>query len=241
MKPTTVSHLMTPAKHVVSVPPDAPFKTVAELLDRHRIGAVPVIDGDGRVLGVVSETDLLAREAVSAGGPDGFGHRLLAGRTERKAEAKAAGTIARELMTAPAVTIGPEATVPEAARRMSEQYVKQLVVTDSRGFLKGMVSRSDLLSVFVRPDAEIRQEVAEDIVRGVFWIDPATLRIIVDDGIVLLGGRVETRGLARLIGEVVGRADGVVAVVDNLEYDRDDARDRPPNAGPYELLDRRGP
>ena len=124
---------------------------------------------------------------------------------------------------------------------MAGQRVKRLIVTDPRGFLKGVISRSDLLSVFVRPDAEIQREVAEDIVLGVFWIDPATVRVVVDDGVVLLSGHVETRGLARLMGEVVARTDGVVSVVDDLECDRDDARDRPPNGGQYELLDRRGP
>ena len=112
MKHTTVSRLMAPAEHVVSVSADTPCQAVAELLDRHRVGAVPVLDGDGRVLGVVSETDLLPPPSESAGEPRGLGRRLRAGRAERKAEAKAAETPARELMTAPAVTIGPEATVP---------------------------------------------------------------------------------------------------------------------------------
>ncbi|MEY9908959.1 CBS domain-containing protein [Catenulispora sp. MAP12-49] len=240
MKHTAVSRLMTPADQVVTVLADAPFSAVAELLDRHHIGAVPVVHSDGRVLGVVSESDLVRKESACAVDPPGFGQRLLPGRARRKAEAEIAATTTRELMTSPALTIGPEAAVPAAARRMTEQHVRQLVVTDARGVLKGVVSRSDLLAAFVRADAEIRREVAEDIIRGVFWIDPATLRILVDDGVVLLGGRVETRGLARLIAEMVGRADGVAAVVDDLEYDRDGPRDRPPNAGQYELLDRPG-
>ncbi|MEY9928061.1 CBS domain-containing protein [Catenulispora sp. GP43] len=239
MNHTAVSRLMTPADQVVTVPADAPFTTVSELLERHHVGAVPVVNGGGRVLGVVSGSDLLRKESACAAEPHGFGRRLLAGRARRRAEAEIAATTTQELMTAPALTIGPEAAAPAAARRMAEQRVKQLVVTDARGVLKGVVSRSDLLAVFVRPDAEIRREVAEDIIRGVFWIDPADLNILVDDGVVLLGGRVETRGLARLIGEVVGRADGVAAVVDDLEYDRDGARDRPPGPGPYELLHHR--
>jgi CBS domain-containing protein len=240
MKHRSIDHLMTPTRHVVSVLADTPYKTVAELLDRHRIGAVPVIDGDRRVLGVVSETDLLVKESAAAESHVS-GQHLFAGPAERRAEAKAAGTTAGELMTAPAVTICPQATVAEAARRMSERHVKHLIVTDSEGRLEGIISRGDLLAVFVRPDAEILREISQDVVLGVFWIDPATLYITVDDGIVHLAGQVETLGLAWRIGEVVGRADGVVSVVNDLEYDRDDTKDRPPHSGPYGLFENRTP
>ncbi|MBR7826946.1 BON domain-containing protein [Actinospica sp. MGRD01-02] len=115
---------------------------------------------------------------------------------------------------------------------MLKQHVKRLVVTDPDGRLEGVVSRKDVLKVFARSDEEIRREVAEDVIRGMFWIDPAAVRVRVEDGVVHLHGRVPTRGQAGLISGVVARTDGVVAVAGELGFDYDETHGRAGGTGP---------
>jgi len=118
---------------------------------RRRVSAFPVIDATGRVIGVASEADLLLKEATPAV-PQGLARLAWRALTERS---KVAGETAAEVMTWPAVTIGPGAPVAEAAARMQSRRVKRLPVVDDNGKLFGIVSRADVLSVFERPDAEI--------------------------------------------------------------------------------------
>lgn len=235
MKHRKVSSVMTPADRVLSVRPDAGYKDIAEVLRGRRISAVPVVDEGLHVLGVVSEADLLVKESRLEGGP----HVLVPGRGERRERAKAAGDTARELMTSPAVTIGPDEDVVRAARVMDGRRVKRLVVTDADGVLAGVVSRRDILGVFTRSDEDIRREVEQDVILGMLWVDPDTVAVQVDDGVVHLHGRVETRSLAEIAGHVVRRTDGVVDVVNELEYERDDSGTKPASAGPYGIFQNR--
>jgi CBS domain-containing protein len=145
-----VRDVMTP--QVLTVDEQAPFKEIVALMDECRISALPVLDEKGRVVGIVSEADLLLKEEFPEGPAGG---RLLQGRRQREERAKAAGDTAVELMTAPAVTIGPDATVTEAARLLHRHGIKRLPVVDPAGPLLGIVSRADLLKVFLRADAEI--------------------------------------------------------------------------------------
>ena len=145
-----VKDLMTTP--VVTVAPEIPFKEIVACLAEHRVSAVPVVDDSRRVLGVVSEADLLLKEEFPEGPAGG---RLFQGRRHRMDRAKAAGDTAVELMTAPAITIGPDATVAEAARLQHRHQIKRLPVVDPAGPLLGIVSRADLLKVFLRADAEI--------------------------------------------------------------------------------------
>ncbi|MDX2968430.1 CBS domain-containing protein [Kribbella solani] len=150
-----VSDVMT--KDVVTVTEDTPFKTVAGLLAEHHISAMPVRDAYGRVTGVVSESDLLRKEA-----------KQRPGRLHRKARAKAAAVTAGQLMTSPAVTIEGGCTLDEAARLMAARGITRLVVMDGSE-LVGIVSRSDLLSVYVASDQEILARVHRDVVDRHLW------------------------------------------------------------------------
>jgi CBS domain-containing protein len=231
-----ISRVMTPVGQVVSVPVDAAYKDIAEVLEDHAVSAVPVTDADGRVVGVVSESDLLTKEARLEPAPGGA-HRLpFAQRADRREEDKAAATTAGELMTAPPLTIGAHQDVVEAARMMADKHVKRLIVTDAEGRLRGVVSRHDVLKVFTRTDEEIRREVSEDVLSGMFWIDPAVMDVQVENGIVRLRGRLPTWGQVELVCATVRRVDGVVAVANEIAYDHDDSRTSARAIGPLGIF-----
>ena len=207
----TVSDVMT--RTVVSVNAFAPFKEIVRRMQEYRVSAVPVVDEDHLVLGVVSEGDLILKEDADLEGEP----RVLDGVQRRLDRSKAAGRIAWELMTAPAITIGPAATLGEAARLMHRRAVKRLPVVDpdDRTIL-GIVSRTDLLKVFLRDDAEIAREVREDVIRRTLWIDPDTIRVVVRDGVVMMEGQVEHRSLRSFLEELVLSCEGVVGVDNRL-------------------------
>ena len=214
----TVSDVMT--RRVVSVNAFTPFKEIVRRMQEYRVSAVPVVDEDHIVLGLVSEGDLILKEDADLEG----GSRVLDGVQRRHDRSKAAGRIASELMTAPAITIGPDATLGEAARLMHHRAVKRLPVVDpAEGTILGIVSRADLLKVFLRDDAEIARELREDVIRRTLWIDPDTIRIAVRDGIVTMEGQAEHRDLSSIIERLVLESEGVVAVENRLTYLADDS------------------
>ena len=208
---STVVDVMT--THVVAVTEDASFKEMIARMRESRVSAFPVIDHDGRVIGVVSEADMLNKEADQADNPG-----LLAGLLRFHHHEKAAAVTADELMTRPPVTIGPDAPVVEAARLMRDRRVKRLPVVNGTGHLIGIVSRADVLSVFTRPDAEIRHEVTDKVMLGSFLVDPRRLDVTVWNGIVTLCGRPQTDRLGRDLVEAVRHVEGVVSVQDWLDY-----------------------
>jgi len=140
------------------------FQEIAARLRECRVSAFPVLDANGKVIGVVSEADLLVKEAV-LGEPGGV-PGLLAGLLHRAARTKAGAVTAADLMTSPAVTIGPDDTVEHAAKLMYDRKVKRLPVVDQGGRLVGIISRSDILAVFDRTDAEIREEIMTQVIAG---------------------------------------------------------------------------
>jgi CBS domain-containing protein len=212
-----VKDLMTTP--VVTVGPATPFKEIVARLAEHRVSAVPVVNDAGLVLGVVSEADLLLREES----PDPDADRPLLWTKRRRAEHdKAAATVARDLMTIAVVAITPEATVAQAARRMHSANVKRLPVVDRSGRLVGIISRSDLLKVFNRPDGAIRREIIEEVIVGAFMLDPDRFFIQVQEGMAVLEGRVERRSLLPLLVRAVRGVEGVVQVENRLSYDLDD-------------------
>ncbi len=227
MKHHRVEALMT--TDVVTVHTDTPFKQIVRILREHGISAAPVLGPDGVVVGVVSEADLLRKEADSTG-PADLPRSVRSRRSARRARRKAVAETAGDLMTAPAVVIGPEATLAQAARRMERHDVKRLPVVDEAGQLRGVISRCDLLSVFLRTDAHIRAEIRDDVLRHDLWIDPATIDVEVADGVVTLIGEVENKTLADLLAGMVRAVDGVVQVRDDgLTYAVDDTRLRVPH------------
>jgi len=212
-----VKDLMTP--QVVTIGPATPFKEIVARLANHRVSAVLVVDDDGLVLGVVSEADLLLKEEF----PDPDADIPLFWTKRRRLERdRAAATTARDLMSVAVVSIAPDATVAEAARRMHSAGVKRLPVLDEGGRLVGIVSRADLLKVFNRPDQAIRREIMDEVIVGEFMMDPNRFFIHVTDGVVVLQGRVERRSLLPSLVRAVHSVEGVVRVKNRLSFDIDD-------------------
>ena len=211
-----VKDLMTTP--VVTVGPETPFKEIVARLAEHRVSAVPVVDDSRRVLGVVSEADLLLKEEFPEPEQD---LPLWWTRWARLDRAKAAASVARDLMTVAVVAVSPDATVAEAARRMHTAKVKRLPVVDRSGWLLGIVSRSDLLKVFDRSDQDIRREIIEDVIVGEFMMAPSRFFLHVTDGVVVLQGRVERRSLLPYVVRAVQGVEGVVRVENRLSYDLD--------------------
>lgn len=203
---------------VVTVEQEAPFKTIVRLLEEHRISAVPVVDKHAVVVGVVSEADLLAKERYPHGGSD-LG--TIEGLRNRVALHKAEGVIAAELMSSPPVTVPPGSTIAEAARLAAAAGVKRLPVVDGQGRLVGIVTRSDLLKVFMRPDEEIRSEVAELVQPGI-WASPLAVEVAVANGVVTLRGQVQHRSYVAVLARIAEAVDGVVKVERELGWDVDD-------------------
>jgi CBS domain-containing protein len=208
---STVKDVMT--TQVVTVGTAATFKEMVVKMQQARVSALPVIDGEGRVIGVVSEADMLNKEADLDPGPGTLSGLLRF--TERE---KAAGVTAAELMTRPPVTIGPGAPLAEAARLMRDRRVKRLPVIDETGLLIGVISRADVLRIFARPDADIRRGAGEEVIAATFLADSPSVAVTVQDGIVTLTGRTDTGQLARELVTAVRQIDGVVAVRDQLGY-----------------------
>jgi len=198
---------------VVSVPENAEYKDIVSVVRELRVSAFPVLDAAGHLVGVVSEADLLLKEA----GQEALGGSLISS-GRRGEQAKAAGVTAAELMTTPAVTIGPEDSVVDAARLMHDRHVKRLPVVDQAGRLVGIVSRVDLLSVFDRPDSEIRAAVRKDIIARDFALDPDSFDVQVTSGIVTITGQVENQAVAQHLLGALRHAEGVVGVRSRLRF-----------------------
>ncbi|MFB6706746.1 CBS domain-containing protein [Streptomyces sp. NPDC056333] len=197
MRHRRVIDLMTPT--VVSVQRGTTFKEIARLLDEFDISAVPVVDENERPVGVVSEADLL-RDRSSTSGTN----------------------TAVDLMSHPAITAVPEWSVVRAARVMEKHKIKRLPVVDSERRLIGVLSRSDLLQLFLRRDHAIQEEILEDVLTHTLRLSPSSLTVEVTDGLVTLSGTVGRRSLVPVILRLCRSVDGVVDVIDRLHYERDD-------------------
>jgi CBS domain-containing protein len=198
----------------ISVRETASFKEIAATLRECRVSAFPVLDADGKVTGVVSEADLLVKEAV-LGEPGGIG-RFLADLVHHATQAKARGITAADLMTSPAVTISPDDTVEHAAWLMFTRKVKRLPVVNPDGRLAGIISRTDILVVFDRGDAEIRADIMSQVIAG--RSEPSWYSVIVEDGVVTLEGTPDTAHIGHDLVRRTRRVQGVVAVRDLLDY-----------------------
>ncbi|SDN08265.1 CBS domain-containing protein [Streptomyces wuyuanensis] len=197
MRHRRVADLMTP--DAVAVRPGTTFKEIARLLDEFGISAVPVVDVDGRPMGVVSEADLVRRQASGGGAPTAQG-----------------------LMTSPAVVARPEWSVVKAARVMDRNRIKRLPVTDDAGRVIGVLSRSDLIQLFLRRDRAIQEEILEDVLTRTLRLSPSALSVEVTDGRVTLSGTVPRRSLVPVTVRLCESVDGVVDVTDRLTFTWDD-------------------
>ncbi|MEU7226653.1 CBS domain-containing protein [Streptomyces chrestomyceticus] len=212
MQNRTVAEVMT--WEVVQARPDTPAQELARLLDVHRISGLPVVDGDDKVMGVVSRTDLPALPGDRSRSP--------AGRLPHPAPRRPPGTgtpggaTARDVMTTPAVTVHPEHRVADAARLMQRRHVDRLPVVDEEDRLIGITTRRDLLRVFLRPDEQILVEVAGEVLGRTLGVPPDAVRVSVRDGLVTLRGTLAHEDdIPAAIG-LTWRVDGVVGVVSRL-------------------------
>ncbi|MGW1159771.1 CBS domain-containing protein [Streptomyces sp. NPDC002519] len=207
--PHIVSDVMT--RNVVAVRRNAPFKEIVQTMGQWKVSALPVLEGDGRVVGVVSEADLLPKEEF-------HDHDLaLYEQRERLADiAKAGAATAEEGMSTPAITVHPDVTLAQAARIMAVRHVKRLPVVDDEDMLKGIVSRGDLLKVFLRPDDDIEEEVRRTVVSYLFPALSHTIHVNVHEGVVTLRGRVQDTALVSVAARLVRAVEGVVYVEPHL-------------------------
>ncbi|MFJ9642024.1 CBS domain-containing protein [Streptomyces sp. NPDC101206] len=196
----TVSDVMTHT--AVAIGREASYKEIVELMHEWQVSAVPVLEGEGRVVGVVSEADLLPKEEFRRSEP------VLPDQLEEAS--KAGGVLAEELMSSPAVTVRPDAPVAEAARIMAHRRLKRLPVVDEFGRLEGVVSRSDLLKVFLRPDEELAEEIRQEVLTAL--VPGLTLDFAVEEGVVTLRGPLRDRALVPLLARAVRAVEGVVDV-----------------------------
>jgi CBS domain-containing protein len=205
----TVGDVMT--TRVIAVKRSADYKEICSVLRQYRVSACPVISNEGKVVGVVSEADLLYKVA-DPNPPSG----LIRLRWRLGQESKVNAVSAGQLMTTPAISIQPDAPVAVAARVMQSRRVRRLPVVGPDGMLIGMVSRTDLLSVYERPDLDIRDEVIKDIIAGEFRLNPAEFEVAVASGVVTLAGPLGLLETALELLSRVRHAEGVVAVRDRL-------------------------
>ncbi|NEE00650.1 CBS domain-containing protein [Phytoactinopolyspora halotolerans] len=221
MRRLIVGDVMT--TDVITVTAATSFKEVARLLDENDISAMPVLDENGRIVGVVSEADLMLRHEYRD-------TRLRAGwltsSQARAVHTKVCGVAARELMSSPTVTIRQTSSVAEAARLMDVHRVKRLPVVDGDGRLVGIISRSDLVTVFLRADDEIRENVRREISQRVLLTETGTVYVDVADGVVVLRGELDRKSSVDIAEQLARHVDGVVDVVNQLGFDRDDSENR---------------
>ncbi|WP_340384019.1 CBS domain-containing protein [Streptomyces sp. SS7] len=203
--PHIVSDVMT--RTVAAVGRETAFKDIVRTMRDRKVSALPVVEGGGRVVGVVSEADLLPKEEFRDSDPD------RSTQLRRLADlAKAGAVTAQELMTSPALTVHADATLAQAAATMARARVKRLPVVDAAGVLQGVVSRADLLMVFLRPDEEIAEEVRREVVAYLFPLPGSSVRVAVRDGVVRLGGRVRDTSLVPVAARLIRAVEGVVDV-----------------------------
>ena len=211
----TVSDVMS--HDVSTIAPTATYKAAAlQLLDRH-VSALPVVDDSGRLIGVVSEADLLAKERHAQ--EPFLGGLRPSWRAERS---RAESTLVRDLMTSPAITIRPGASVSEAARSLARRGIRRLCVIDDAGALLGVVTRGDLLRPFARDDDALAEDIRRGVIYDVMCLDPRTFTVDVQEGVAHLAGRVDRRTDVEILDRLVRRVDGIVDAVLNLSWGVDD-------------------
>lgn len=212
----TVRTVMTAP--VATVGLDTPFKGLAAIMAERGVNALPVLDAQGRIAGIVSQSDLIRKEEYqhdpAARRPPPHDHRH---------HAQAAGLTARELMSSPAITIMSGASIVAAARAFDRGHVSHLVVTEADGALAGIVTPRDLLKVYLRTDDDIRSEILGEVITKYLGCDPDRAEVEVLDGIVTLRGEVERKSMVPLAARMTRSIDGVVDVVNQLAYAIDDS------------------
>jgi CBS domain-containing protein len=215
MREPTVASVMT--SPVITVAAETSFKDVVAILTGNGISAVPVVGPHGTLVGVVSEADVLPKQEFH-GGTDPVPHGVP---RRRVRWFRSLGLCAAELMTTPVITIEPGAPVTLAARRMAEKRVRRLFVVDDDE-LVGVVSRRDVLGLFLRPDSEIRADIVEQVLRRTLGVPPVTVRVEVRDGVATVDGEIERRSQIEVADRLIRAVPGVVSVRNKLRHRVDD-------------------
>lgn len=189
---------------VITVSSETGIRDAARLMFRNRVSGLPVTTPDGTLAGIITEADFLRLEV------------------ERQEGVTELGETVGDVMSPGVVTTGPDTEIYEAAKMMTFQDIKRLPVVDDDSRLLGIISRADIVSVFTRPDDVIEDEIREDLIRRVLFIDPDQLNVSVANGVVTFVGEVGTRNEARLLSELASRLDGVLHVESKLAWRYDD-------------------
>ena len=213
---------MTTRVHVAS--PLTPFKLLVRLIEENTVSAIPIVDQGGIPVGVVSEADLLFKERRHELESE---RDLLHMQRRRKERAKAEGLVASDVMTSPPITVRVATGITQAARLMQERNVRRLIVVDERGRIAGVVSRSDLLQVFLRTDEDLREEIVDKLIPAIMLSPEQSISVDVRYNVVTISGEVDRRSDAEILIRLSRDLDGVVEVVSQLTYKWDDTTPAP--------------
>jgi len=189
---------------VITVSSETGIRDAARLMFRNRVSGLPVTTPDGTLAGIITEADFLRLEV------------------ERQEGSTELGETVGDVMSPGVVTTSPDTEIYDAAKMMTFQDIKRLPVVDDDARLLGIISRADIVSVFTRPDDVIEDEIREDLIRRVLFIDPDQMNVTVANGVVTFVGEVGTRNEARLLSELASRLDGVLHVESQLVWRYDD-------------------
>jgi CBS domain-containing protein len=209
----TVTDVMS--REVVTAEPSTPFKDLVDLMLGEGVSALPIVDRQGTLVGLVSEGDLLCKEEHAdrpAAAPSHFARHQL-----RMHWRKATGLTAADVLTSPVLTATPDEPLPQVARRLAQSGVRRLCVVDG-GRLVGIVARRDVLRPFLRGDREIQRQIETDVLDRALHTNPGMVRATVEHGVVVLTGRLEYQGDALAAGQLAGTIPGVVAVRNRLDW-----------------------
>lgn len=220
MQPLLVRDVMT--DQVVTVRSFAKFRDITTAMLERDVGALPVVDVMGHVLGVVSRTDLVSKQSR----PGAWEKLTVRG---RKTRATARATTAARLMTGNPITVTPDTTLTRAAHLMQRHAITHLPVINEHRVVIGIVARGDLLGMFLRDDEAIREDVVRDVLIEGIDADPGTIEVKVEDGIVTVTGKVDYASTAGYALREIRTIPGVIDVVDELKWRTDDTR---PHAAP---------
>jgi CBS domain-containing protein len=187
----------------------------------HGISAIPVVDTAGVTVGIVSEADLMLKTEAEAGAGGGWS------RGSRERESKAHAQTAGGLMSSPAISVEPGSALAAAARLMRKGGVKRLPVVDDRR-LVGIVTRADVLKAYLRSDVDIHADIVEGVIKGSMWLDPETIEVEVDDGVVRMHGSVDRRSEVEILSHLTLGVEGVIGVESSVTYRFDDRHVKPP-------------
>jgi CBS domain-containing protein len=189
---------------VIAVSRETGLRDAARLMFRNRVSGLPIVDDAGALVGIITEADFLKLEV------------------ERQEGTRDQGDTVGDVMSRGVVTVPPNVEIYEAAKIMAVQEVKRLPVVDEDNRLLGVISRSDIVSIYTRPDDVIEDEIREDLIRRVLFIDPDGVQVGVANGVVTLSGQVATRSEASMLEELTNRLDGVLRVESKLTWTEGD-------------------